>query len=945
MINGRKNNLKDRTALILSVWLLILLLTSVIRGNYSSPPVFYNSLTAYNQPAVNKLLIADTIPVRDSIHRRNRFAGDTLPGNRSNPNNVIRNKPVPSGTQDTTLKRTDTIPGRDSLVNQTDTFNVKMSGDTLDAPITYKASDSMVLMVPEKKIILFSKGNVKYKDIDLSADSIEIDQSTQMVTATWRRDTAGSIVGKPLMLQADSKMSADVIKYNFKSQKGLTQNTITQQGEMYVQGEKVKKINEREFFAYRSQFTTCNLDTPHFAFRANKLKMVSQKLAISGPIHPEFEGVPVPLYLPFGYFPISQGRHSGLLPPQFTASDQFGLGLEGLGYYKVLNEYFDVTLRTNLYSYGGYSLFVTPSYRKRYRYNGSMNIVYQQSRILSNSAKEEFTNTKTYNLTWSHTVDSRARPGQSFSANVNVSSTKFNQLVPNNQFLNYQNNLNSSISYSKTWGTKYNLTATANHNQNNNTRLISLSLPNVAFTANTMYPLQPKDYAGVAKWYHKLGIGLSSNVANQINFLEEDFSFRKILDTMQWGAQHSIPIQLSLPPMGPLQIAPGISYQQKWYSRKLFREYNPTTHRIDSTLTKGFYAAHDISFSLGVSTALFGMFDKFGKNSPVKAIRHVIRPTISASYKPDLGKQYYQTLRIDSAGHEQRVSFFDGSTFGGFGEGEFGGISFGIDNNIEAKVRSKKDTTNGGIKKIRLIDGFGFNSSYNLMADSFKLAPFSLYVRSTLFEKVNITAGATLDPYQVDGAGFAVDKYAWEGKKFSLNSLGRITNGNIAVSTSFQSKATDKEKAQQKEEALNSGVMTPEEQQMQMAYVRQNPAEFADFNVPWSLSISYSLSFSRIFRSDQDFQGFETNTYSNFSWNGDFNLTPKWKLGMNGYYDFKTSAIQTFTMYISREMHCWQLSINVTPVGLYRTFNITISPKSGILRDLKVNRTRYFYGM
>jgi LPS-assembly protein len=292
-------------------------------------------------------------------------------------------------------------------------------------------------------------------------------------------------------------------------------------------------------------------------------------------------------------------------------------------------------------------------------------------------------------------------------------------------------------------------------------------------------------------------------------------------------------------------------------------------------------------------------------------------------------------------GHRQRFSYFDGSIYGAPSEGVFGGIGFGIDNNIEAKVRSKKDTANGGLKKIRLIDGFGFTSSYNFIADSFKLAPFSLYVRSTLFEKINITAGATMDPYQVDSFGYRIDKYMWQ-KGTGKQSLGRITSGNIAISTSFQSQAKDKKAAQQKEEALrDQAILTPEEQQAQLAYSRSNPAEFADFNVPWSLSLSYSMSFTKGFK--PDYSGWETITYSNLSWNGDFNLTPKWKLGMNGYYDIKSSSIQQFTMYISREMHCWQLSINVTPVGLYRTFNFTISPKSGILRDLRINRTRYFY--
>lgn len=907
MMNGRKNNLKDGSALILSLWLL--LLTSDILANYFSKPYFDNSLTRIEQDTTTPVRAKDTIPKKsDTISR----------------------------------KINDTIPGKDTLINKIDTLNVPVSEDTLDAPVSYKASDSMVLDVPGKTITLYGKGNIKQKDMDLSADSISLDQSTQMVTAAGRKDTAGNVIGKPVMVQADSKISSDIMKYNFKTQKGITEGSITQQGEMYVQGEKVKKINEHDFFAYRSQFTTCNLDTPHFAFRANKMKMVSQKLAISGPIHPEFEGVPVPIYIPFGFFPLSQGRHSGLLPPQFSQSEQFGLGLEGLGYYKVLNEYFDVTLRSNLYSYGGYSLFLTPTYRKRYRYNGQMNLSYQSSRVLSSSAKQEFTNTKTYSVSWSHTVDSRARPGTSFSANVNVASTKYNTLIPNNPTLNFTNTLSSSISYSKTWGTKYNLTATANHNQNNQTRVINLNLPNLSFTVNTLYPFQSKEFTGTQKWYQKLGIGLNSTVANQASFLEQDFSVSKLLDTMQWGAQHSVPIQLSLPQLGAFQISPGISYQEKWYSQHLTRTWDSANNKLDTSVTKGLYRASDISFSLGVSTAMYGMFDGFGKNSPIAAIRHVIRPTVSFSYKPDLGAKHYYNQQIDSFGRTQRFSYFDGSIYGPPSEGVFGGISFGIDNNIEAKVRSKKDTANGGLKKIRLIDGFGFNSSYNFVADSFKLAPFSLYIRSTLFEKINITAGATLDPYKTDSMGYRTKEYMWKGEKFSLGKVGRITNGNIAISTSFQSQAKDTKAAKQKEEALREqGMLTPEEQQQQLAFARANPAEFADFNVPWSLSLSYSMSFSKQFKSD--YSGWETVSYSNLSWNGDFNLTPKWKFGMNGYYDIKTSAIQTFTMYISREMHCWQLSINVTPVGLYRTFNFTISPKSGILRDLRINRTRYFY--
>lgn len=895
MIDGRKNSLKSSFLFLLCVLLIFITFNS--NANYIHTDEFYNSLT----PS------PDTIPVRNA---------------------------------------NDTIPLRDSLIAKTDTFSLRMSKDSLDSPVAYQAADSMVLDIPSRKIILFSKANIKKDDLDLSADSIQIDQNSKMVTATFRTDSTGNQIGRPVMIQGESTLSSDVIRYNFESQKGMTQNTITQQGEIYVQGEKIKKVSVDEFYAFRGQFTTCNLDTPHFAFRTKKLKLINQKLAVTGPVHPEFEGVPVPVYLPFGFFPISQGRHSGILAPQFTASDQFGLGLQGFGYYKVLSDYFDVTIRGDAYSFGGWAGYLTPTYRKRYRYNGSMNLTLQKTRIqktriLSNDPKEEFTSARTFNITWSHTVDSRARPGTSFSANVNAGSTKFNQFVVNNPIRNYSNQLSSSITYSKSWGTRYNLTASANHNQNNNTGLISLNLPNLAFTANTFYPFQSKKFVGSSRWYEKFGIGLQSNVANQISFYDSAFSFSRLVDTMQWGAQHNIPLQLSLPQAGPVQIAPGITYQEKWYSRRFERRWNDLRNKVDTIINKGFYTSRDLSFSLGLATAIFGTFDKFGKNSSIRAIRHLVRPNISFNYKPDLaGKDYYST-QIDSLGRRYRFSYYDGTIFGPFSEGTFGGIGFGIDNNLEMKVRSKKDTTSGGIRKVRLIDGFGISGSYNFMADSFKLSPMSLYIRSTLFEKINITAGATVDPYALDTMGFRRNTYTWQGPSFSP---GRITNGNIAISTTFRSKPKDEKKAAEQDQYQDENMlpMTMEEQMAQMQFINQNPAEFADFNIPWSLNVSYSLSFIRDF--SRDYKSFETRTNSNLSWNGDFNLTEKWKMGMTGFYDFNSSSIQSVTMFISREMHCWQLSINVTPVGINRSFNITINPKSGLLRDLRVNRTRYFYG-
>ena len=866
---------------------MLIILTLSASANYKSPRFFYNSLTAYQDT---------TRPVRP----------------------------------DTTRRVTDTTP-----VTRIDTLDVRISKDSLDAPVSYSASDSVVLDVPTKKVTLYNKANTKYKDLDLTGSIIVLDQPRSLVIATYTKDSLGNVVGLPKFVQAENNFTADTIVYNFETQKGITKNTYMQSGEMYVQGQTTKKISENEYFALRGRFTTCNLDTPHFAFRTRRMKLVSQKLAISGPIHPEFEDVPVPIYLPFGYFPISQGRHSGLLPPQFTASEQFGLGLEGLGYYKVLSEYFDVTLRTNIYSYGGWAVFVSPTYRKRYRYSGSFNLTVQNSRILSDTdPKEPFTNVKTFNITWGHSMDNKARPGTSFTASVNAGSTRFNEFVANNSTRNFTNQLSSTINYSKTWDGKYNLSLSANHQQNNNLRLVTLNLPTVAFTVNNFNPFQRKEFVGEPKWYEKLGVGLTSNIVTDMSFYDSLFSFQHLLDTFSWGAQHNIPIQLSLPPIGPLQIGPNISFQERWYSRRTTRFWNDTKQNLDTITEKGFYAARDISMGLGLSTAIFGTFNKFGKNSRVMALRHVIRPTIGINYKPDLAGKDHYTTRINAAGNTARFSRFEGIYPGAFAEGRFGGMSFGIDNNLEMKVRSKTDTGENAIKKIRLIDGFSVNGSYNFFADSFKLSQFNVSLRSTLFDKINITGSATFDPYEVDAFGFRRDKIRGFG-------LGRLVGGSLAVSTSFQSQPKEEPKPETEEDNTGLLPMTMEEQQAQLAYIRQNPAEFADFNIPWSLNISFSLNFNRQFKAD--YSGFETKYYSNMSWNGDFNLTPRWKLGMNGYYDFTTSKIQTLTMYLSREMHCWQLSINVTPVGLYRSFNITINPKSGILRDLRINRTRYFY--
>ncbi len=849
-----------------------------------------------------------------------------------------------TGTQKLTLKNIkDTSVAKKiadtSIIAQIDTFSFPTSKQALDEPVVYHADDSMVLDVPAQKIILYGKkASVKYIDNELYAPLIEYDQKTNLMSAYLTKDSNGNVISFAQFNQGDLITRSDTVRFNPKSGKGLSKGTYTQQGELFIYAEKIKKQDADIFYVYRGRFTTCNLDTPHFAFVSKRIKFINKKMAITGPVHPEFEGVPVPIYLPFGIYPLQTGRRSGILAPTFTANEQLGLALEGLGYYKVLSDKWDVVLRGTIYSYGGWTANVSPRYYKRYHYQGNLTVDIQHLRDLDKSGARNF------NVRWSHSSDTKARPGVSFNASLNAGSSGFNSSVPNSPQRNFQNQLNSSITYSKIWKDKpFNLNISGNHNQNTNSKQININLPDIGFNVNTLYPFRRKEVIGQYKWYENLGIALNTNVRSLSSFYDTlGHFFNEFAKHYQWGANHNIPISLSLPQVGNFQIAPSISYQERWYQERSVQTWNSANKKTDTVITKGFYTAREMNFGLGVSTRIFGMYT-FKKKSKIQGIRHEIRPQISASYKPDMNRKYWYSTQVDTFGNISRYSVYQNSVFGAFGEGKFGGLNFGIDNNIQMKVRSRKDTGDAAIKKITLIDGFSITSSYNFLEDSFRLKPFNINLRTNLFDKISISAGAIVVPYLTNSKGDFIDKLVWNKKV----ALGKLTSGNIAIQSQF--KGGDKnERLPVKNLQVNNLTNTVSglplnEYQQEAAYISNNPGEFANFNIPWSISFSYALNYNRIPNGFNT--GYKGSFTQNVSWTGSLNLTAKWQIGLNGTYNITAKELGTISMYLTREMHCWQMAINVSPVGKYRSFNISISPKSGLLRDLKVNRTRYFYDL
>ena len=823
----------------------------------------------------------------------------------------------------------------DSLLTQSiDTFNFKTSKDSLSSPVVYHADDSMVIDVPRQKIYLYGKiSSVKYEDNNLSAPQIQFDQKTSLVSAFIKKDSLGKVLSYPFFSQKDFQSVSDTIRFDMKTGKGLTKGTYTKQGEMFVYGEKIKKADTSVFYALNGRFTTCNLDTPHFAFIARKIKFVNKKWAYTGPVHPEFEGVPLPISLPFGIFPLTQGRHSGLLAPSFVADAQRGLALQNLGYYKILSPNWDLITRGTLYSYGSWNLNLNPRYFRRYHYQGNIALAVQNFHPLDQP------NTRTINFQWTHSADTKSRPGVNFSANVNAGSTKYNSQVPTNANLNFQNQLNSSITYSKVWKNRpYNISVSANHNQNSVSGLTNLNLPDIAFNVNTLYPFRRKEPIGEYKWFENLGIAYNGNAKSLTSFYDTAGNLsRQIYKNLQYGAQHSIPITLALPSLGALQLSPSVSYQEKWYQKRIEKQFNSLKNKVDTVAeTQGLYTARQMSFGLSASTRIFGMY-AFSEKSKIKAIRHEIRPSLSFNYSPNFNANNYYNSVYDSLGSKQPFSYFDGSIYGAYSNQKFGGLSYNIDNIISAKVRDRKDTSAKAVKKINLLDNFGIAGSYNFLADSFQFSTISLQARTNLFEKVSISGQAIFDPYKTNAQGRRINELIWKNKV----SLGNLVSAGIQLQTSFKggdkSKKTNVPPLNRK---TNLGGVPLDEYQQEATYIQNNPSEFVDFTIPWNVDLSYSLLVSKQFDFTQ--AKFKSNLSQGVTFNTSANLTAKWKVGMNGSFDVTTRKLGVLSAYLSRDLHCWQMGINLSPIGRSRYFSINISPKSPILRDLKINRTRSF---
>lgn len=818
----------------------------------------------------------------------------------------------------------------------------------LESEVHYAANDSLIFKIGDKRVFLFDKANVDYQDISLKADRIEYDFSWKTVSAAGAIDSSGKLAGKPEFTQGSDKFTFDTIKYNFDSRKGKIKNIITQQGEGFVHSTYTKRFSDGEIHMRKGMYTTCDAEHPHFYIALTKAISIPKNKTISGPAYLVFEDIPLPvLGLPFGFFPNSSTRSSGLILPDFRDEQRRGFGLVNGGWYMALGEYVDLTILGSIFSRGSWMASTKSSYYKRYKFSGNFNADFAMNKINDDPDAAE---SRDFKIQWSHSQDSKANPTRKFSANVNFSTASYEQKQSTNVNNLLSNQKNSSISYSKNWpGRPFNFAANLNGTQSTKTRQVNLTLPSMTFNMNRIYPFRGKNSDGKYNWLENIQVSYSSRMENKINTTDSLLFTRDTWKKMQNGFSHSIPISLAgIKLFKLINITPSVSYNGvlfPYYIRKSVVAdtsiFQTNEFKID-TIRKITYA-HAVSTSLGISASpkIYGTFVSKSADSYIEAVRHVMTPSISASYTPDMSglmPDYYRKVAgpatITRPTATSEYSVYDGQLYRPPSlNKESASVRFGLNNNLEMKVRSKSDTTGQG-KKIVLLDNLNFSAGYSPLAKSFKWSRVSMTGSTSLFKnRLNLQFNSSFDPYALDSLNKRVDK-------FQINEKGRLfrtTDASISAGFRLQSGAAGKKKTTgetKPEEDLPEGMLPDYDETYDDASGALR-SDYVDFDIPWSLNIDYSWSYSK---------PLDKATYTHtIRLSGDISITPKWKIGANTGYDMVAKEFSITNISINRDLHCWEMRISVVPFGDYRSYSFTINAKSSILRDLKYDKKESWY--
>ena len=793
---------------------------------------------------------------------------------------------------------------------ETDTFNLSktLNKAIINNEIIYNANDSMRFDILNRKVLLYGNAFIKYENTEIKSDFIEIDWVNNKIYATGRKDSLGKMHGYPEFKEREKSFKAREMTYNYKSKKGILKEFVTKEGEGFIHGKKAKKSETDVMFLRKGEYTTCDLENPHFSIRSNKIKVIPGKKIVSGPAYLVIRKIPTPLFLPFGFFPNTNNQSSGVLIPSYGESENLGFFLKNGGYYLTLNKYMDLEIRGDIYTKGSWATRSLLKYKKRYRYNGNINLSFGNM-INSEKNLPDYSIKKDFFIRWKHKQDAKANPSFLFSANINAGSSTYhkNNSFNANDYL--KNTFQSSISLNRKWeGTPYNLSVNLRHSQNTSTNMINLTIPDILFSMNRIFPFK-KDNISKTKWFDKIGISYNMNTKNEISITDSLLFKKDVLSKFRAGLKHSIPISTSIKLLKQFTFSPRFYLTERWYFSQINKQWDGNMILTD-TINK-FTRAHDYNISTSLNTKLYGIV-QFRKGK-IAAFRHVLTPNLGFSYHPNFGKEkygYYKTVQSDTLGNTQTYSIMQNGIYGIPGKAESGSINFSLSNLFDMKVRSKKDTIES-VKKTTLIESMGITSSYNIFADSLKLNDISLNVRTRLLDIIDFTFSSRYDPYIVNKEkNNNLNRY-----EFSTNNrLARFTSANANIGINLSNKTfTNNKKNKENENEKKKNL----------------------YKMPWNFNANYAITYNKGYKSSN-----LADTIQSFNFLGNIKITSKWKIGFRSGYDFKEKELTYSSIDIYRDLHCWELLFHWIPIGFHKSYTITIRVKASILRDLKLEKKK-----
>ena len=855
-----------------------------------------------------------------------------------------KKKPLPAVKQTDKAKTavTDKVPP--IVVDTIKLDTVKTKKNFLDAVTKYKAKDYAKYDKKAKTLTLYNEAELYYKDVELKSGIIVLNLEKDEVYAGRIKDSAGVLTQYPNFKQGASEVQPDSIRFNFKTKKALIYNSRTEQGEFKIKAAITKKENDSVYFLKGARFTTSkDIDDPEYYFQTNKVKFIPGKKVITGLTNMVIADVPTPIALPFAYFPMSQEKSvSGIIIPSYNDSNTRGFSLQNMGYYFALSENYDLTVLGDYYTNGSYAMRFESAYAEKYKYRGNINVRFENL-ISSERGYPDYSKQNIYNIQWSHAKDSKSNPNSSFSASVNMGSSKYFKRSINQANIgsNLNNTLSSSISYNKTFNTipQARISLTATHQQNTQTEEILMTLPSLQASVDRVYPFVGKD--GVKKGFIK-NINLQYNLSGKNNFKTTDSLFFKpqMFRDAQIGMQHSIPISTNFKIFKYFSAGASTNYQETWVTKTIDKNYDNQQGKIVDNVVNGFDAYRTYNFSTNLGTTVYGTFN-FGDDKRIQSIRHVMRPTVTYAYTPSFD-QYYNNYTVDASGKISTYSRFDGGIFGAPGKSNSNIVSFALSNTFEAKVRDR-DSTKTEPKKIMLLNNLNFSTSYNFNADGKETLAWQpvLVSGGTQFfdNKMNVNFGATLDPYAIDNGGKRINTYNIDNG----GSLFRMTSANVTLNYSFSNKGSGKDQQNKqsernggrKDDLFGTNTDLNDSRNSQFANDKDDDTdvitEFFNSKIPWDMTMAYSLTYSNVNRENKI-------TGNSIMISANMDITPKWKGGISTGYDLVQKGV-TFTQFrFERDLLSWRMAFNWSPLGVNANWNFFIGIKSGMLSDIKWNK-------